>query len=162
MSSLFLVHYSHLYQSLSSKVQNAVTITAGNKRCVKLAVPSMGFLEKLIVSQVPAGSGGGTSVAFTVELLNSVLPFSVGEHAVATAAAAPLPHHRVQTPADAALSATAGNAATFIDTSYGVGYVNVDGTYTSNQNALYLLISPTSAGDDTKWNITVSGRNTDH
>ena len=156
--SLFFVQKSHMYASLGGKVQDAISITAGNKKCVKLVVPSMGFMEKLVVSQVPSGSGGGASVAFTVELLNSVLPFAEGETAVATAAAAPLEHHRIPPPVDAPLAASAGAVVSYVDPSYGIGYVNADGTYAANQNAVYLIINPTSAAGTTKWNILLSGR----
>jgi hypothetical protein len=121
----------------------AITIAAGNLRCVRVPFLHEGFLSQFVVKQ-----SGGTGVAFVVELLMSVVPFPVGEAPVATAATGTIELFRVL-PQQSAISGAAVDITP--DNEIGWAFKNADGDYTNNQRYLYLVIKPTAAGGSTSW-----------
>lgn len=164
MSKIYTVHYTNvqpgnttinsgpLYRTTTvapSGMKPAIVIAAGNLECVRVPFLSEGFISQLLVKQT-----GGTGVGFTVELLSSVVPFAVGEVAVATAATGTVELFRI-VPQQ---TATSGNSVDITpDTDYGWPFRNVDGDYTNNQRYIYLVIKPTGAAGSTTWDAFIMG-----
>jgi len=127
-----------------------ITVHSGKQNCIAVPFISQGFINKFVLKQVTIG--GQTSVAVTAELLDSAVPYAVGETNSGTAAADAVQLYRIipqQT-------ATAGNVAslTDIDTN-GYAFINLDQGFTVGARFIYLLINPTSAGTDTTWSCMI-------
>lgn len=160
--------YSKFYTHLSASFPNATpgtingpfTVPTGKMVCVAVPFPPEGYFTRLVVVQVPSGSGGGTAVPCQVELLNSAVPYpQAGNPYTSNASPADnLEHYRVQTPITAPLSADAGAVLTYTTDELGVGYRNIDGSDAVMQQFLYLLLNPQGAGGSTKWNVTLQAR----
>ncbi len=133
---------------------SAISITAGNLICVKVPLLSEGTLKQLVIKQT-----SGTSVAFVVELLMSVLPFPVGLAAVATAAVGTVELYRI-IPQQ---SITSGSTLDLSpDYEQGWMFRNVDGDHTNNQRYIYLVIKPTGSAVTTKWDVFVMAESNVH
>jgi hypothetical protein len=128
----------------------SVPIAVGNKRVVRLAVGSEGRVTDLTVKQEETD----VQVAFDVDLLKSKVPFPLFDQDIllATVAADTVSLYRVIPP----MSAIAGQPVEFDEETIGYNYKNMDGTYTNNQQYLYLLITPAAAGGITNWKISVT------
>jgi len=113
-------------------------------------MPSEGYLTNLTIKQE-----SGTAAAFTAELLDSVIPYPVGETASGTAAVDAVEFYRI-VPQQ---TATAGNTSQILASTQGYPYLNMDGDPTNNQRFLYLLINPTAAAGTTIWKVTVTVHN---
>lgn len=150
---------SHVYKkAYTNKVLGNVKggpllVPNGKMTCFQIGMPYEGFLERLVVWQA-----SGTSCAFTVELLDSQVPYPPGSYTPGAAPADNLIAYRVQNPPTAALSASAGGTVSLADDNYGMGFRNQDGNFTSPQRYLYLLINPTTPGTDTTWNVFLQAR----
>lgn len=159
MAKIVTVHYTDtqptsttiqsgpIYQTTTvrpSGMRDAITIAAGNLRCVKVPFLSEGFLNQVVIKQ----TDGGTAVAFVVEVLSSVLPFPVGEYAVGTAAVGTIELFRIVPQQSGAAGATIDITP---DSDFGWPFRNIDGDHTNNQRFLYLVIKPTGAVDSTTW-----------
>lgn len=135
---------------------NAVTIAASSYRCITVNMPHEGQLGRIVVKQVAAADGGGTAVAFKVDILNSSTPVTPDTNiANATALPANIDIYKVR----AQGTATSGN--TFSEYTPDVGgngylYRNVDGTHTIPVRKIYVLIQPTSASGATKWEFALT------
>lgn len=160
MSKRSTVLYVVQSSSLPTKSKGALTIAAGKQLSVRVPViSSEGWVNELIVNQVPSGSGGGTSIDYTVELLDSCVPFHGGDSEDAevvsnynAAAAVTVEHFRVVD----AVAATAGNTAKLRSADFGYPFQNADGTRTHNQAYLYLVIRPNNALDQTQWEASLT------
>jgi hypothetical protein len=116
-----------------------------------------GYLTRLVVMQQPAAGGGGTSVAFTVELLTSQIPYPPGvAYATTDAPAVDMTPYRVQSPQTAALTANAGAAVLITTNEIGLAYRNLDGG--DSEGFLYLVIKPTGAITATNWYAFLQAR----
>ena len=132
--------------------QPSITITAGNMRLVRLKVGSEGRLTQLAVVQESTDSG---LVNFTVDVLKSLIPYPFPDEDFATATLPNdvldlykiLPTITVSTP---------GNVGSLDDDEPGYAYKNMDGSWTMNQQFIYVLIKPTSAVTDTHWRLSVT------
>lgn len=129
------------------RTRPALTIPAG--KLLSTAVPGQreGFLERLYVEQT-----GGSPVAFTVELLNSLAPYSAGVHSDSFAPATNVKVFRVIDQQQLA----AGEALELSYSGYGVAFHNQDGTYTDSNRLLYLVIIPQASGETTTWDVTLT------
>lgn len=156
--------YTTLYMDKVSgepvTARGAITINIGKMKTIKLPVASSeGWVNELVVKQVPAASGGGTPVGFDIELTDSKLPYYNGsdvnnEKAYNAAALAMVEMFRVF---DNKKTTTAGNAVVMQVIDYGYPFINSDqANETVNQPYLYLTIIPNNALDATKWNVSVT------
>lgn len=129
--------------------QPAVVIAGGMKRIVRMKVGSEGRLTDLTVKQVESEG----QVPFRVEVLKSKIPFPQidVDIAVATAPVDTIGLYRVIQP----MTIPAGFPAEFDEETIGYAYKNMDGSYTNNQQFLYVLIEPT-AGGPTTWKISMT------
>lgn len=127
-----------------------VAIGAGMMQMIALKVGSEGRVTALAVKQDPAD---GTQVAFVVELLKSRIPFPQVDTdiPVGTAPADTLALYRVISQQ----TAVSGDTVEFNQQTDGYAFKNMDGSYTNNQQFLYLLLTPTGAGDTTNWQIQI-------
>jgi hypothetical protein len=132
------------------KARAPITITAGNLRSVPVAFLTEGYITRLVIKQT-----GGTPVAAVVEVLDSKIPFPVGQYAVATAAADDIELYRII----AQQAVTSGAALTLIHEEYGFPFHNQDGTFSDNQRYIYIVIKPTSSLDTTTWEMAITGHN---
>jgi len=139
------------YQLRLPSSKPAVAIGAGMMRLVALKVGSEGRLTDLTVKQDEAD---GTQVAFSVEVLKSRVPFPLvdTDFAVGTPPVDTISLYRVIPPQ----TAPATFPVEFNEQTVGYAYKNMDGSYTNNQQFLYLLLTPTGAGVTTNWKISVS------
>jgi hypothetical protein len=126
--------------------------------------PSEGFLERLVVWQE-----SGTPVDFSVELLNSQLPYPPGVYAPTDPPADELQAYRLQVPITQPISQFAGEVLSLVDDDFGLGFRNVDGGWTLNQRLVYLVIAPDGGegpqgpqgpqdSGDTEWNVVIQCR----
>lgn len=130
------------------KARGVLTIAIGKMLVVKVPVGcSEGWLNELVVKQA-----SGTAVGFSVEVLDSVVPYTVGEHDYNAAAAATLDLFQVIDK----ITATAGNVAKLRVAELGYSYINGDGSPTNNEPYLYLVIIPDNAGTITTWQATIT------
>ncbi len=123
-----------------SGMKPAITITGGNRYCVRVPFLSEGFLSQLVVKQ-----STGTSLAYVVELLMSGMPYAAGSSSVATPATGTIQLFRV-IPQQAVLAGSTLDISP--DTELGWPFRNVDGDHTNNQRYLYLVITPTYVSAD--------------
>lgn len=142
-----------------AKSRGLITIAAGKQLSIRVPVVSNeGWLNEVVVNQY-TGSGGGTPVAFTVEVLDSCVPFHNADNTQATvesaynaAATLTVEHFRVVDQA----TATSGNSVKIRTADYGYPFQNADGNNTIHDAFLYLIIRPTAAGDETKWEASLT------
>lgn len=129
----------------------AVTIAAGSYRLIKVAHAYECRLGSIVVRQVPAGEGGGTSVAYTVDYLKAKLGIAVDTDIPnATALPSPIDLYKTFTQKAGAAGATVAEYTPAVG-SDGYLFRNDDGTQTNPIREGYLLLRPTAAGDATKW-----------
>lgn len=147
-SKAYNVNYANI-----AKASAPLTVTANKMTCFQIPFPSEGFMERVVVYQAT-----GTPVAFSVEILNSRIPYPPGDYTNGASPVDKLENYRIQSPATAALSALAGAVITVGDENFGDGYRNVDGGWTLNQRYVYLLINPTSNTTTTTWNVMLQAR----
>lgn len=138
-----------------AKARTPISIATGKKQCVAVKAPPNGRIQKLVVWQKPAGSGGGTAVAFTVDLFDSKIPFDAGAYDSAASPGDQPDAYRILVPDNAPIAATAGSVASLVSDNEGLKYRNKDGSYSDAEEFIYLLISPTSAGGTTVWYVTI-------
>jgi hypothetical protein len=143
VENIYVVHYSG--QS-TPKAKDPIAINAGKMKCVAVPFPSQGFVTKLIVVQ-----SGGPAVGVAVELLDSKIPFPVGEYATGTAPLDELAHYQILK----SQNASAGNFVAVRGEEAGFPFVNRDSTFTDNQRFVYLVISPIGAVSATQWDATI-------
>lgn len=158
MSKKHTILYVAKVNSKPAKAKTPITIPAGQMLTLRLHVgQSEGWVNEVAVKQV-----GGTNVAFTLELLDSEVPYFAGGTIVgdqstqgtAVAATSPVELYRVL---DGQKSATAGNAVVVQSPEFGFPYINADQvSQTENRPYLYLTIVPTAAGGDTVWALSVT------
>ncbi len=132
------------------KARPAITIGAGNLRSVQIPFLTEGYVTRLIIKQT-----GGTSVAATVDLLDSRVPYPPGEQAVAASPADDIELYQIVS----TQSVVSGQALKVIHEEYGFPFHNQDGTFTDNQRYIYLVIKPTGAATSTTWEIAITGHN---
>ena len=143
------------------KAKAAVTINIGKMKTIAIPLgQAEGWVNELVVKQVPQASGGGTSIGFDVELLDSKGPYYAAgdstnrEQAYNATPSLTIDFFRVL---DGKKTATAGNAVSVQKTDYGYPFINRDGpTHTSPDKFLYLTIIPNNALDATKWEISIT------
>lgn len=152
MGKVYSKTYNTNYANIS-KASAPLSVAVSTKQCFRIPFPSEGFLEKLIVYQAT-----GTSCAFEVELLNSAIPYAPGAFANAATPADNLAPYRIQVPATGPLAAGAGGVISLSAEGFGIGFRNIDGSFTANQRYVYLLINPISAAGTTTWNVTIQCR----
>jgi hypothetical protein len=148
--------YSKMYNANSANIAKAsppLTVTANKMTCFQIPFPSEGFMERVVVYQAT-----GAPVAFSVEILNSRIPYPPGDYVNGAAAADKLENYRIQVPPTSALTAASGAVLTVADENFGEGFRNVDGGFTLNQRYIYLLINPTGNAGTTTWNVTLQCR----
>lgn len=147
--------YSTTYNTNFASIAKAkppLSVPSGKMVCFQIPFPSEGFLERLIVYQAT-----GTAVDFSVELLNSQIPYPPGQYNTGTAATDALEPYRIQIPTGP-LEADAGTVMTLLDDDFGQSFRNCDGGWTLNQRYVYLVISPVGAGGTTTWNVMIQCR----
>lgn len=129
--------------------QPSVVIGGGMKRLVRMKMGSEGRLTDLTVKQLEIEG----QVPFQVEVFKSRIPFPNFDIdiVVATAPVDTVSLYRVIPP----MSGPAGFPVEFDEETLGYAYKNMDGSYTNNQQFLYLLIEPTAAGPTT-WKISMT------
>lgn len=129
--------------------QPAVAIGGGMKRVVRMKMGSEGRITDLSVKQVETED----QVPFTVDVLKSKIPFPLVDQDLDVA----LPPNDALTLYRAVpqMVGPAGFPAEFDEETIGYAYKNMDGTWTENQQFLYLLITPT-ADDVTTWKISMT------
>jgi len=130
--------------------QPAVAITTGNKRVVRLKLGSEGRITDMSVKQTETE----VQVPFTIELLKSKIPFPLFDQdiLIATAPVDSLVLYR-------ALPTQVGPAGFPVEIdadTLGFAYKNMDGTWTENQQFLYMLIEPAGALGTTTWKISIT------
>lgn len=144
-----------------AKAKGVITIAAGKRLSVRVDAPhSEGWVNEIVVKQVPNGSGGGTAVGFTVQLLDSSLPHHDGDPTLASVEAAydaaALADPEMFQVIDAIVAAS-GATAKFRSSNHGTRFVNADQvSHTENQRCLYLTIVPDNAAGQTKWMATIT------
>lgn len=129
--------------------QPSVVIAGDMKRIVRMKMGSEGRLTDLTVKQLETEG----QVPFEVEIFKSKVPFPLTDIDIPVAQApADTPGlYRVIPP----MSGPAGFPVEFDEESLGFAYKNMDGTWTENQQFLYILIEPTAAGPTT-WKISMT------
>lgn len=135
-----------------------IEIAAGKRAVLRIdAGSSEGKVNRVYVKQIAAGSGGGTSIGFTVRVHATSVTYGDGQGAAANYNAAvglsPEPFDLID-----ALTVTAGNKAEFRDDigSDGRPFIQEDSDTQSGRGSyLYLVIIPNNALDATKWEATV-------
>lgn len=147
MGKIHTVIYSDTGPTAGSAVYPSITVPGTKLLCTRVNTLSEGLLKNLIVTQT-----SGSSVAYKVELLTSKIPYPVGNAPVATGPVGTIDLYRVVSQQ----SATAGNTVNlYPDNAFGYPYRNADGDHTMNQRYLYLVILPTAAAGDTKWDVLI-------
>lgn len=129
------------------RTRPALSITSGKLLCVTIPCIPEGFLDKLSVEQA-----SGPSVAFTVELLDSVAPYATGLSDVAIVPAADVRIFRVIEQQQI----SSGDALEAFYQGFGIGFRNQDGTYSDSNRFLYLVIIPTGSSATTTWNVSLT------
>lgn len=125
-----------------------IVITLGKLKCVTVPFPSEGRVTKVVVTQV-----AGTPVAFSVELLAGAKPYPPDqEQTIPFTTLADVDMFQVIDEQPGSL----GVAMELIGNNTGYPFVNLDGSPTNNIRKLYLVIIPTSAGDDTTWDAAIT------
>jgi hypothetical protein len=84
--------YNVNYESLAH-ASPPLTVPVNKKTCFAIPFPSEGLLERLVVYQED-----GSDTDFSVELLNSRLPFPPGDYADAATPTDNLENYRLQLP----------------------------------------------------------------
>lgn len=142
------VLYMNKVNSLPAKAKAVISVTTGKLIVVKVPVGSAeGWLNELVVRQVD-----GTAKAFDIELLDSVVPFPVGESAYNASPAATLDLFRVINK----ISVTSGATGVLRESEMGYSYQNADGGSTANEPYLYLVIIPANSVDTTTWEAAIT------
>jgi hypothetical protein len=149
---IYTTTYSTQYNNIKF-AKAPLFVPNGYLTCFKIPFPSEGFLERFIMSQAT-----GTSCDFSVEILCSTIPYPPGNYVAGTLPVDALPFYRIQVPPTAPFLGTAGNILSMDDTNFGVGFRNIDGGWTANKRFIYLVISPTTPGSDTTWNVQIQCR----
>lgn len=141
--------YTKMYSTGGpSSALPSISIATGKLKSIAVPFPHAGRITKLIVKQT-----SGTSVAFTVDLLTSKIPYPAGSYNTGTSPADDIELYRVL-PQQAGSSGVALQA---VDDNTGYPYRNMDGDFTKNQRFVYLIITPTSAGTTTGWDVAITG-----
>jgi hypothetical protein len=139
------VLYMNKVGTLPAKAKPVISINIGKLIVVKVPVGSSeGWLNELVVRQV-----SGTAKAFDIEVLDSVVPFPVGESNYNATPAATLDLFRVINK----IAVTSGATGVLRESEMGYSYQNADGGPTSNEPYLYLVIIPTNSTDVTTWEV---------
>ena len=135
---------------------SAATIASSSYKLITVPMTHECRIGAITVKQVASADGGGTAVAFTVDLLKSKLAITPDTD-IANATALPnnIALYRVF---DQKTGAAGAVVSEFTPAVGGDGYLfrNVDGTQTEPQRKAYLLIRPTSAGTSTKWEYSIT------
>ena len=135
---------------------NAITIASSSYQLVTVPITHECRVGAITVKQVASADGGGTAVAFTIDMLKSNMGIAVDSN-IANATALPnnIALYRVF---DQKTGAAGAVVSEFTPAVGGDGYLfrNVDGTQTEPQRKAYLLIRPTSAGTSTKWEYAIT------
>lgn len=141
--------YSDSPPTKKANVQAAVTVPAGKRTCVAVN----GFHEGY-VAYVGVAQASGTNVDYTVDLYTSVLPFAVGDTVDATDPAGATACLYEAIPQQ---SATSGNVVRFRGgKQYSFTYADNEPIPGQDGRKLYLVITPTSSGDTTKWDVVIT------
>lgn len=130
------------------KGANAVVIATGQKHLLALPFPDECTIGKVVVKQ--SSTSGGTAVPFSVEVLNSKVGLTAGDFNSALPEEVPL--HRVLPLA----SQPAGGVVEHYVGSNGYMFANYDQASPLALQELYIIISPESAGGETRWDIAVT------
>lgn len=162
MSKKSTILYVDKFGGKPAKALGALTIAIGKRLSVRLAVAhSEGWVNEVVVKQLPQAAGGGAPITFEVYLLDSCVPFHNSDNATTLygsanydAAAGLDPDFFRVVPK---LSATPGSIAELLSQELGYPFLNSDqASQTVNENYLYLCVIPTNAPDQTKWQVVVT------
>lgn len=144
----------------AKRTHGAISINIGKMKIVRIKMgQAEGWVNELVVKQVPSGSGGGTSIGFTVELLESKIPHYMAsdvnqERAYNATPSATIELFRVL---DDKRVAAAGGSVIVQSLDYGFAFFNNDGeSQTEAEKYLYLCIIPNNALDVTKWEASLT------
>jgi hypothetical protein len=144
------------------KARDPITISAGKWRCVRIPFLTEGYITRLVIKQT-----GGESIECDVELLDSVVPYPVGEMDAGTAPDDDVDLYQIIE----SQTVPAGTPLRLIHEEYGFPFHNQDGTFTDNQRYLYLILAPGGglvgaqgaqtggAADTTTWELALTGHN---
>lgn len=137
------------YAAQAPSSQPSVVIGANSKRMVRMKVGSEGRITDVTVKQLESQ----TQVPFSVDILKSRIPFPDIDVDIPNATA---PADTIELySAIPTITAIAGAVAELETNEIGYAYKNMDGSYTNNQQYLYMLLQPT-AGVSTTWKIEIT------
>lgn len=165
MSKKFTVIYIDKVNQKPSKARDPISIAASKMKTIKIpSGQSEGWVVELVVKQKinPAGSGSGsgsTPYPFTVELLDSGIPYFYGSDVNNERPYTDLPDISIELfrVLDSEKVANAGDALVVQKTDFGYPFINADQvSYTDNEPYLYLTIIPTDAQETTEWEVTMT------
>ena len=128
-----------------SGMNSAITIAAGNLECVKVISASEGYVMQIALVQT-----AGTPVPFVMEVLTNSMCYPVGESPVSTTPIGTVPIYRILQQ-QSALSGTTLDITP--DFERGWGYKNSGSDSTNNERAFFVVIIPTGAATETKWDL---------
>lgn len=155
MSNIYTAAYT---LKAVAKARPPLAVAAAKKVVFALDFPAEGFLERLVVYQLPEADDGGAPVDFSVELLNSLVPYEPGEYDPAAVPADNLEPYRIQMPPTAPMTALAGDVLSLASNEYGTAWRNLDGGPSDGQRYVYLLIEPDGAIEETQWCVFLQAR----
>jgi hypothetical protein len=149
------VLYTAQVSGAPPRALGVISIAAGNMVSIRVPIGSSeGWINEVIVRQLT-----GTTVPFTVELLDSQLVYHQSstqtqfQQAWNTAAAVTIDLYRIVD----SVSGTAGNTAELRTAELGYSFINADQvTDTINQRYVYLTIIPNNTLGSTTWEATVT------
>lgn len=133
---------------------NAVSIAASKARLVTLGLAPECFIGTVIVKQLASASGGGTAVAYKVDILKSTMGLTPDTDIDPGTVPANYQLYTVM-PQIAASAGAVGAVYVAASGSDGHPCRNIDGTQTVPVRKAYMLIQPTSAAGTTKWEYSV-------
>ena len=145
---------SKIFDITRAGASNAVSIAASKVRLVTLGLSPECLLGTVIVKQLAAADGGGTAVAFKVDILKSTMGLTPDTDIDANTIPANYQLYTVMPQLAASANAVA-SVYTASGGSDGYPLRNIDGTQTVPVRKAYMLIQPTSAATTTKWEYSI-------